>query len=293
MEKKHEKERKIAEKEKANPGKKVKRTSTPKKSIASGKRLAKQNVNFPGGHNLTGNKLIYKLGHHNAIEEQAAQPEFGEAPVIQEKNIDKALLAIVNAIPSKIDMHSANADKKQLRQAAKNFGYRNITAHNGEWLLKGMNSPLRSHQLLAADWMLNREFSSTHPHGGILADTMGLGKTVEILAVLVANRSRSQKPKATLIVVPSSILNQWLLEIKKHVKDDIFPSICTYKSSKAGAFSQAMIEGADIVLTTYNEVIKSWPYLSITQMRKLSPETFLKYEKEKSSLKKGMLHKIK
>lgn len=82
---------------------------------------------------------------------------------------------------------SATLDKKKLREASKSFGYAKCKAQDGKWLIKGMNSPLYHHQLLGAQWMVQRELSSQSPHGGLLADSMGLGKTVQMLACMVGN----------------------------------------------------------------------------------------------------------
>lgn len=82
---------------------------------------------------------------------------------------------------------SATLDKKKLREASKSFGYAKCKAQDGKWLIKGMKSTLYHHQLLGAQWMVQRELSSQPPHGGLLADSMGLGKTVQMLACMVGN----------------------------------------------------------------------------------------------------------
>jgi hypothetical protein len=62
--------------------------------------------------------------------------------------------------------------------------------------------------------------------GGILAEEMGLGKTVETLALMLLNPMRNSGleshagglpyGKATVIITPSAILTQWISEIEKH-----------------------------------------------------------------------------
>ena len=56
-------------------------------------------------------------------------------------------------------------------------------------------------------WMLWRELSNDLK-GGFLCDEMGLGKTVQTISTMLGNPM-----KKTLIVVPKSILNQWVEEI--------------------------------------------------------------------------------
>lgn len=59
-------------------------------------------------------------------------------------------------------------------------------------------------------WMLNMENQESGPRGGFLCDEMGLGKTVQIISTLLGNPK-----KRTLIIVPKSIINQWVEEINR------------------------------------------------------------------------------
>lgn len=71
--------------------------------------------------------------------------------------------------------------------------------------------------------MVRREQSPDK--GGILADAMGLGKTVETISLLLHAR-REYPPRAgnlkkiNLIVGPVAVLNQWASEIESKVKED-------------------------------------------------------------------------
>ena len=57
-------------------------------------------------------------------------------------------------------------------------------------------------------WMLTMESQTSGPKGGFLCDEMGLGKTVQIVSTMLGN----PKPR-TLIVLPKSIITQWVEEI--------------------------------------------------------------------------------
>lgn len=60
------------------------------------------------------------------------------------------------------------------------------------------------------NWMVSREESVTK--GGILADEMGMGKTVQVLGLITSGDLK----EITLIVVPTIALNQWISEIERH-----------------------------------------------------------------------------
>jgi SNF2 family DNA or RNA helicase len=59
-------------------------------------------------------------------------------------------------------------------------------------------------------WMLTMENQQSGPKGGFLCDEMGLGKTVQMVSTMLGNPKRR-----TLVVVPKSIITQWVNEIKK------------------------------------------------------------------------------
>ena len=71
------------------------------------------------------------------------------------------------------------------------------------------NGRLLQHQREGVKWLLARERSVDYP-GGFLCDEMGLGKTVQLVATMLEN-----PVDRTLIIVPKSIVTQWLGEINK------------------------------------------------------------------------------
>ncbi|TKY50678.1 Transcription termination factor 2 [Spatholobus suberectus] len=54
---------------------------------------------------------------------------------------------------------------------------------------------LLRHQKIALAWMLQKETKSLHCLGGILADDQGLGKTISMIALILAQRSLQSKSK--------------------------------------------------------------------------------------------------
>jgi SNF2 family DNA or RNA helicase len=72
---------------------------------------------------------------------------------------------------------------------------------------------LFKYQHEGVDWMLGRETAES-VRGGFLCDEMGLGKTVQILATMLRN-----PVNRTLVVVPKSIITQWVSEIRHFAPD--------------------------------------------------------------------------
>jgi DNA repair protein RAD5 len=84
--------------------------------------------------------------------------------------------------------------------------------------------------------------------GGILADSMGLGKTVMLLALICQSKEQEEKDKhgTTLVVAPLSLLAQWERELE--TKTSL--SYCVhYGDKKLDDYN-----GVDVVVTTYGSL---------------------------------------
>ncbi|TGO21294.1 hypothetical protein BPAE_0228g00080 [Botrytis paeoniae] len=181
-------------------------------------------------------------------------------------------------------------DPSSLKIANESFGLGKIklihlendrSLHKTTWLLKGMKNPLWHHQLIGVHWMMGREFSKEGSQGGINADAMGLGKTVEVLAAIVANPrpkgAIKKKIGPTLTVCPACIIDQWQTEIEKHLEEDKYQNVVVYKGG-AGP-TKANLMGADIVLASYTQVRLSCPWPPETILRRLRKEATSKGNK--------------
>ena len=102
--------------------------------------------------------------------------------------------------------------------------------------------------------------------GGILADEQGLGKTLEVLGLIVASLDELKQEAglaraihaqgdltpshATLIIVPPALVSQWHTEVRKAVGDAL---IVQYFDPKTSAFvgEGSSLGDPDIVITTY------------------------------------------
>lgn len=113
-------------------------------------------------------------------------------------------------------------------------------------------------------------------HGGILAEEMGLGKTVELMALISANSRSSDMPhevyddytgvklrpsKATLIITPASILSQWQAEFLRHAPklNVLIYDGVTSKQMRNQDLKEAvsdMCTKYDVVLATYQTLRK-------------------------------------
>lgn len=135
-----------------------------------------------------------------------------------------------------------------------------------------MNISLQPHQETAKQWMINVE-QRTKLSGAILADSMGLGKTVTLIALLVSDHEEKTEsdpeeksaPKITLIVTNKTLLLQLKHEIE--TKSSI-SNIIIYKTNKSLA---KMNSKTKIILTTYGTVLADYSrFVSLAPKEKFS-----------------------
>jgi superfamily II DNA or RNA helicase len=110
----------------------------------------------------------------------------------------------------------------------------------------GLQTELREYQASGYDWML---FLQKFNLGGILADDMGLGKTVQTLSLLLHEKEAGIR-QPSLVVVPNSLVFNWLSEIKKFT-----PQLrsLNYTGTKRTDLLK-VIPKYDLIITTYGTV---------------------------------------
>ncbi|MFT4031587.1 MAG: SNF2-related protein [Siphonobacter sp.] len=113
-------------------------------------------------------------------------------------------------------------------------------------LPSGLHGTLRPYQKAGYDWL---RFLNQYHFGGCLADDMGLGKTLQTLALLQFQYEQGVQA-ATLIVMPTSLLYNWQLEIQKFTPFlRVLVYTGTYRDKNVDLFNQY-----DVVLTSYGIV---------------------------------------
>lgn len=116
-------------------------------------------------------------------------------------------------------------------------------------------SPLYKYQRIGVSWMIDLEKSKNR--GGILADAMGLGKTIQAMSVILANKPETEDPKLNLIVGPVSLLHQWMDEFRNKIKPT--EQVCTYlfhSKNKLKTFKELV--KYDVVLVSYQTLGSEW-----------------------------------
>jgi SNF2 family DNA or RNA helicase len=134
-----------------------------------------------------------------------------------------------------IDDPQVRQDLRRLYTAALSFGHGRCKLVDGRWEIDGFSTPLYPHQLIGVSWMLSRELDPTGPRGGILADKMGLGKTVQLLACMSQNpprKKKSNKATKTLIVTHKALIPQWYKEIMRHCSDKKMRQVFVYTGDR-------------------------------------------------------------
>ncbi|KAH9471313.1 hypothetical protein Pst134EA_005214 [Puccinia striiformis f. sp. tritici] len=117
---------------------------------------------------------------------------------------------------------------------------------------EGLSCKLLPHQVVGVNWMKDREQGKKK--GGILADDMGFGKTVQSIALISAHKQLEKgAPKTTLVVCPLALKDQWVDEVEQ--KSDL--SVILYHGSKRHQIAHKLHKYR-VVVTTYDVISSEW-----------------------------------
>lgn len=104
------------------------------------------------------------------------------------------------------------------------------------------------------------------PRGGFLCEEVGLGKTIEVLALVRANPAPDDLPapapgalrpsRATVVVCPVTIVAQWIQMVERFLVRPTAEVVLYHGSRKTSDVD--VLENAEIILTTYETLSKEY-----------------------------------
>jgi superfamily II DNA or RNA helicase len=106
------------------------------------------------------------------------------------------------------------------------------------------NGSLREYQQRGLDFLA---YLSEFGFGGVLADQMGLGKTVQVLSYLL-RRKQTEGAAPSLVIAPTSVTHTWESEIARFAPD---LRVLRLSSGSERAMRYDDIPNADVVITSY------------------------------------------
>ncbi len=135
----------------------------------------------------------------------------------------------------------ARTDQEFKRRRAQ---LRNFDGIKPQKLPKHFNGELRPYQQAGFDWLY---FLREYNFGGCLADDMGTGKTIATLAFLQSLKERGLAKKASLLVVPRSLVFNWEREATRFTPRLRLLNHATPERTE----DISEFDDYDLVLTTY------------------------------------------
>ncbi len=133
-----------------------------------------------------------------------------------------------------------------------------------------VNAQLRPYQLDGLAWM---DFLRRAGFGGVLADDMGLGKTLQTLALLQAELDAGRLDRPSLVVVPTSLLENWQAEASRFTPQ--LRMLVLHGKLRAQQFKN--IAAAHVVVTSYPLAVRDmdvlaghgWHYLVLDEAQRI------------------------
>ena len=168
----------------------------------------------------------------------------GETQDADTLRFNQTQVTLLDQLLGDADHAEIDAKFRERREKLRNF--ETITPQT---LPPGFTGELRPYQKFGYDWL---HFLQEYGFGGCLADDMGVGKTIQALAFLESIYDREPEVKATLIVMPRSLLFNWQREAQKFT-----PELDVYVHADAGRITEAtQFDEHDLVLTTYGTMLR-------------------------------------
>ncbi len=227
--------------------KELKNLLKPKAKI----RVSKQNLNFDSFLSLKsliefdakiaiGDKLISKQEFEELVKQGRKLVKFRDSFVVLEPDEIKELfskLEKANKISKYELLQLSFTDELISDDDTKQF-INNIFKFK-EFPLPAINANLRRYQIEGFRWGINNLLNG---FGIILADDMGLGKTIQTIAILKYLKDNQYLKNQALIIVPTTLLNNWESEVLKFCSDLTYSFY--YGQNRA-------FEKTNLIFTTY------------------------------------------
>ncbi|NWJ47578.1 MAG: DEAD/DEAH box helicase [Chloroflexi bacterium] len=146
---------------------------------------------------------------------------------------------------------------------------------NGKAQIKAIKQPvsfkgqLRPYQLKGVAWLA---FLRQYGLGGILADDMGLGKSAQLISLLLYEREHNKKgntPGTTLLVCPMSIVGNWQRELSRFAPS--LKVMVHYGSERlSGEDFKTEALQHDLVISTYSLVHRDTETLTAVEWERVA-----------------------
>ncbi len=116
-----------------------------------------------------------------------------------------------------------------------------------------LKGTLRPYQREGLNWL---DFLDDFNFGGCLADDMGLGKSIQIIAFILLQRNKV-KNNCNLLVVPTTLIFNWKVEIEKFA-----PSLKVFTIQGADRIKNTVgFDGFEVILISYATLLSDINYL--------------------------------
>lgn len=182
-------------------------------------------------------------------------------------------------------MSEAEEDAQLLKSAASKR--RGVVRLDKQPSLLADHCKMHKYQIEGLNFLIHLHDCGIH---GILADEMGLGKTLQTISLLVYLREARGMKGPHLVVVPKSVVGNWIAEFKKWTAGAIHAVKMGGKREERERFIKQdlpLVDGKyqfDVVVTSYEGLLKEKNKLSKVPWKYLIIDEAHRIKNEKSSL---------
>lgn len=113
----------------------------------------------------------------------------------------------------------------------------------------GLRATLRPYQSIGLSWMQELRRLDL---AGVLADDMGLGKTLQTIAHLCVEHARSEVQDPSLVVVPTSLIQNWRRELSRFAPH--LRVVVWHGAERRSAGRN--VASADVIITSYSLMVR-------------------------------------